>query len=323
MDVQRFPKVELHCHLDGILDRPMLREIHAEDPDFPVDPAQFEAAYPVNSFESFVRWYEFIRPIERSLEPSYPILERHFRRLKRESVVYSEIMITGGQLPDDPRASVEKVAALRRWADEHEEQNFQVEFLLAVGRQKTPQRFAQLADRTIALFEAGLIAGFAIAGPEEGNPIRPFQTTMNRLHDAGIPIEIHAGEWCGPESVRDALRYGHPLRIGHGVSLFADPELLQEVIERKIHIEMCPTSNLKTMSVSRIEDHPMKRAAELGMSFSINTDDPGPFECSMASEYELVANAFGFDEATFHSIFQNSLNARFRRVPRIAAEEEI
>lgn len=75
---------------------------------------------------------------------------------------------------------------------------------------------------------------------------------------------------------------------------------------------MCPTSNLKTGSVDSIDVHPVRIARDLGMNYSINTDDPGIFECSMNSEYQLLANAFGFSEDEFRRIYQNSLNARFQ-----------
>jgi adenosine deaminase len=69
--------------------------------------------------------------------------------------------------------------------------------------------------------------------------------------------------------------------------------------------------------VARIEEHPIARARELGLSFSVNTDDPGPFECRMASEYELLAEVFGFDERDFEQIYANSLAARFQPELRI------
>lgn len=316
MDLNAIPKIELHCHLDGILDCEMLKDILKENADFPVDPEQFAKSYPVNSIESFSRWFDFVRPFEHKLECFYPILERHFRRLKEQHVVYTEIMITGGQLPADPQAAIDSVARLREWVNRQESERFQVQFLLAVGRQKTAEKFAFLADRTIALFRAGLIAGFALAGPEQGNPVRPFASTMDRLKDAGLPIEIHAGEWCGPESVRDALQYGHPLRIGHAVTLFQDPELLEDVLRRGIHIEMCPTSNVLTNSVASIQEHPIRQAVEAGMSISINTDDPGAFQCSMTGEYEVLARTFGFEEETFRAIFEHSLKARFPQALR-------
>jgi adenosine deaminase len=175
----------------------------------------------------------------------------------------------------------------------------------------------ELAERILTLYREGLVVGVALAGPERGNPVKPFRKTFERFHKAGIGIEIHAGEWCGPESVWDALENGYPDRIGHGVSLFQDPELIDVFQERGIRLELCPTSNLKTGSISRIEEHPVGRAKELGFHFSINTDDPGPFECSMESEYELLSEVFGFEGDDFQRIYAHSLEARFQPVLRI------
>jgi len=87
--------------------------------------------------------------------------------------------------------------------------------------------------------------------------------------------------------------------------------------EQAYPIEICPTSNLKTGSISKIEEHPVRKARELGLSFSINTDDPGPFECSMESEYALLANVLGFQESDLQRLYANSLEAKFQPKLRI------
>ena len=313
MDIKALPKVELHCHLDGILGRSMLRDIRRDDPTFPIDPREFERAYPVRDLESFWNWWRFIDPIEGEFGHFYPILAKYIERLKAQNVRYSEIMIGSGEFSRDSAEAVDEVRAFREWADRQAGSEIQVEFLVVFGRNAPPDGVAALGNRLLALYEAGLIVGVAVAGPEQGNPIKPFRKTLARLHEAGLGIEIHAGEWCGPESVWDALEHGYPDRIGHGVSLFRDERLLDLVRERGIHVEMCPTSNFKTGSVSRIEDHPVRLARDLGLNFGINTDDPGPFECSVESEYELLAEVFGFDGGDFGMIYANSLGARFQR----------
>ncbi|MCP4539613.1 MAG: adenosine deaminase family protein [Chloroflexi bacterium] len=317
MDVKPLPKAELHCHMDGILDREMVRDIRRDDPAFPIDPREFERAYPIYDLKSFWNWWNFIDPIEGKLENFYPILGRYVERLKAQNVCYAEIMLASGELAQDTVEAVEEVIAFREWIDQQEDDKIQVEFLVAFGRNATPDKVTKLAEKLVALYEASLIFGVAVAGPEQGNPIKPFQKTMAKLREAGLGIEIHAGEWCGPESVWDALDHGYPDRIGHGVSLFQDERLLDLVQERRIHIEMCPTSNLKTGSVARIEEHPVHLARELGLSFSINTDDPGPFGCSMVSEYELLSNVFGFNDEDFQTIYVNSLKARFQPELRV------
>jgi adenosine deaminase len=312
------PKVELHCHLEGILSRAMLRSIRQELPDYPIDPDLFEQAYPVADFEGFLGWWEYTHPLWHSLAYFYPILSRYISELKVQQVRYAEIMIAFSLLHEDAALALDQMRALREWVNQLEEGAIQVEFLITFGRNRAPEVLAKREAHILGLHTAGLIVGVSLAGaPEQGFPVQPFRHTFDRFHEAGVGIEIHAGEWCGPESVWDALEYGHPNRIGHGVNLFRDPRLVELFAERQIHIEMCPTSNLKTGSVASIHEHPIRLARDLGLSFSVNTDDPGPFECSLESEYALLAEAFGFDEGDWRRIYTNSLAARFQPKLRV------
>jgi adenosine deaminase len=304
--------------MEGILDRAMLASIRQELPEYPVDPPLFEQAYPVRDFEGFLHWWDYTRPTWDALSNFYPILKRYIVGLIAQHVRYAEIMIAFSVLPGDPAAAIDQMTALCEWVDRLEEGVIQVEFLITLGRNRPPELLVEREELILALHAAGLIVGVSLAGaPEQGFPVQPFQHTFDRFHEAGLGIEIHAGEWCGPESVWDALEYGHPDRIGHGVNLFADPRLVELFADRQIHIEMCPTSNLKTGSVKRIEEHPIRLARDLGLSFSVNTDDPGPFECTLDSEYALLADTFGFDEGDWQRIYANSLAARFQPQLRV------
>ena len=317
MNISLLPKIELHCHLDGVLSPGMARDIQQTEA-FPIGPAELQRAYPVDSLDSFFNWWNVIALIKGSFTHFYPVLAHHLARLKAQNVTYAEIMLPFSCLGNDPAQAIAGLQAFRAWADQQQGETLQVEFLVAVGRNRSAQEMEARLECILALYQAGLIVGFALAGPEQGNPVHPFQRTFAQLHEAGLGIEIHAGEWCGPESVWDALQYGYPDRIGHGVSLFQDPRLVALFGERQLHIEMCPTSNVKTQSVARLEDHPVVKARELGLNFSLNTDDPGTFLCSLEGEYELLATAFGFDARDFARIYQNSWRARFasRRQPR-------
>jgi adenosine deaminase len=306
------PKAELHCHLDGIVDAEMIREIQQPGSAFPLQPGDLDIDCPIHDQDSFFAWWRRLDPIQGSLQSYYPILGRHIQRLKSQNVSYSEIIITSGDIPCDSERAVDEVAMFRKWTNSQENAGIQIEFLVGLARNRSPEEIDHLADRIIELYERGLIVGVALVGPEIGNPVRPFYRTFARFHEANLGITIHAGEWCGAESVWDALDYGFPNRIGHGTHLFQDTRLVEQIQERKIHLEFCPTSNLKTGSIPGIEEHPIKRARELGLHFSINTDDPGPFACSLTGEYELVARIFGFNIDDFEAIYRNSLEARFQ-----------
>jgi adenosine deaminase len=313
MQFRYVPKVELHCHLDGIVDPAMLRAAHRMGYALPLSPETLQTAYPVRGFDEFIKWMGIASAIEGSLEHFAPILALHIERLKAQNVVYTELMLGSSELPRDPGELVDKFRAFREFVTGLEGGQIQVEFLVAFSRTVTPERAEQIAERVLKLHAAGLLMGVAIAGwPEQGRPMQPFRHILARLHEAGVGIEIHAGEWAGPEAVWEALENGFPDRIGHGVAIFTDPALVEHFQETRLHIELCPISNLKTGSVARIEEHPAFLARELGLSFSVSTDDPGPFENTLESEYNLLAKTFGFAERDFQNMAREALNARFQ-----------
>ena len=322
MDIPRLRKAELHCHLDGIVDPAILREllVRGHKPGLALE--DLAAATPVRSFEAFVRWFGVTKPLEGLVDNFLPILDLHIQRLIAQNVVYTEIMIGSSEIPRDTGRLIDQFSEFRKAVNWLERGKIQVEFLVALGRGVPVERFDELADRIILLRKANMLFGVALAGWPE-TPIRPLSRVLARLHDAGLGIEIHAGDWAGPESVWDALEYGFPDRSGHGVALFQDPWLVERFQKDQVHIEMCPVSNLKTGSVLSIQDHPVHLARDRGLNYSINTDDPGPFENSMNAEYQLLLDTFGFTEADFAKIFKNTLAARFQPQLRILLEEAI
>jgi len=302
MRFRHIPKVELHCHADGIADAAMLREIEGRGISLPVTAEALQAAVPVRNLDEFIHWFRVADPIEGDPERFKPILAVHVARLIAQNVTYTEIMLGTSELPRDDGKLIEEFGKFREYVTGLEGGKIQVEFLVAVARNRPPETLEKLADRLIRLRAANLVFGIALA----------------RLHEAGVGIEIHAGEWAGPESVWGALENGFPNRIGHGVAIFQDPRLVERFQRDRLHVEMCPTSNFKTRSVDPLEAHPIRRARELGLSFSVSTDDPGPFECSLESEYELLAGQFGFQEHDFEVMAENALNARFQPQLRYA-----
>lgn len=311
IQIASLPKAELHCHLDGLLDPIMLVEIWRDEPEFPVQPQDLGLAQPVHDLDSFFRWWDFVRPLKGQLLRYAPVIKRYLSRLKAQQAHYFELFVPSGDVPQDPGKAVDTVREFSEIIERYSGSDLEVNLIFAFGRNKTLEQVEEVGKRALVLHQAGLITGVAMAGPEIGWPVRPFRSVFARLHEAGIKIEIHAGEWCGPESVWDALDNGYPDRIGHGVTLFQDPRLIEIFQERQIHIEMCPTSNLKTGSVPNLAAHPLSKAKELGLNFSINTDDPGPFGNSLEGEYRLAAKLFGYTIQDLQHVYANTIKAGF------------
>jgi aminodeoxyfutalosine deaminase len=310
------PKVELHCHLLGVISPALLARIRGEGGKILVEPETLAAVYPVSDLDSFRRWVDILKPYQAAPEEAMrPLLATHISDLIAQRVVYTEIMLSPTIFPRERLALLEAFRRWREWAWELEQGRIQVEFLFVVPRTLDAELLKRDTVTALELRRAGLIAGVALVGVETGESIARFARSFECWREAGLGIEIHAGEHTGAESVWDALKYGRPDRLGHALSSFADPALLDHIRSAGTHMEFCLTSNVCTGAVADIRQHPIRTAKELGLRFSLNTDDPGAFECSVESEYRTAFENFAFDSDDFAAVFRNSLAARFE--PRL------
>lgn len=302
-------KAELHCHADGIVDAAMLRGFAAQGLDVGSIAAALEALGPVRSAEQWGAAYEplaaqFLTPLAQRLR-LVALAQRE--RWREQNVHYAELFVSG------LLGAIDDLGALREWFRTLAEELRApggiptVSLVVCLSRNK----LAGHADRIVELARAGVITGVALAGDELACPIRELQGPLRRIREQGVGIEIHVGEVGDPDWVRDALDFGQPDRIGHGVRAFEDPALVERLARLGSHLEFCPTSNLRLGVIRAIEQLPVRQALAAGIPFSINTDDPGVFQCSMTSELELVRQAFELSDAEQRLIFEQANAAAF------------
>jgi adenosine deaminase len=289
----------------------MLEELAARGHATGVDLGALDRLVPVRSMDGWLREYSpLVQPAMVPHDRFVPILEIHIENLIRQRVVYAEIMVSRFLLlPGGEEEMLARFGALRAAADRACAGKIEVRFLAAMGR-GSMERAERQAERIVQLARSGLIVGVAIAGDENACTIRSLAPLIDRFRAAGLRIEIHAGEMAGPESVWDALEHGRPDRLGHGTRAFEDERLIDRIRELGVHLELCPTSNVCLQVVPSLAHHPIKRARDLGLSFSVNTDDPGPFGCTLTSELQQL-EGFGFGQADFERIRDAAWAARF------------
>jgi len=150
------------------------------------------------------------------------------------------------------------------------------------------------------------IVGIDLAGDEERFPAHLFKQHFKRVRDAGLHVTIHAGEADGPQSVWSSIKDLGAERIGHGFRSIEDPALVEYLVEHGIGLESCPTSNLHISAVANYAEHPIKRLADHGVKFCLNTDDPGISAIDIVHEYEIAAPAVGL---TAEQIRQSQIDA--------------
>ena len=155
------------------------------------------------------------------------------------------------------------------------------------------------------------LVGFGLGGPEIGVPRPQFEPHFTAARAAGLHSVPHSGESTGPQSVWDALTLLGAERIGHGTSSVQDPRLLEHLAEHGIPLEVCPTSNIATRVVERLEEHPIRAMRDAGVVVTVNSDDPPMFGTTLNREYEIAADLLDLDEAGVADLALAAVDASF------------
>jgi adenosine deaminase/aminodeoxyfutalosine deaminase len=294
-------KSELHLHLEGSVEPETLYEL---DPATSIE--EYRALYHYTDFDAFLRAFGAVGKRLRTPADYGLITRRLLERLEAQNVRYAEIMIAAGVVLWKQQEFAPIFDAVRAAAGES---GVQVRWILDAVRQFGVEPAMQVAALARDRADQGVVA-LGIGGSEERGPASWFQDVFRFASNAGLHLTAHAGESMGPESIWAALALGAE-RIGHGIAAVRDEALMRHLREHDIPLEICITSNLVTGVVQRIEDHPVRRLFEAGVPIVLNSDDPAMFGCSLAGEYRLAAEQFGFTEAELRQVAENGFRYAF------------
>jgi adenosine deaminase len=154
------------------------------------------------------------------------------------------------------------------------------------------------------------VVGFSMAGDEENFPAGDYAGAFEIAAAAGLGCTVHAGEWAGPASVRAGMAL--PVtRIAHGVRSIEDPALVEELAERGLVLEVCPTSNVVLGAFESYAAHPLPRLAAAGVKVTLGSDDPPYFGASIGGEYRVCSEYFGYGDDALRAITRTAIEAAF------------
>ncbi|MCW3844688.1 adenosine deaminase [Micromonospora yasonensis] len=286
------PKVELHVHHVGSASPRIVAELaarHEGRSPVPADPEALADYFAFRDFAHFVEVYLSVVDLIRDADDVWLLTHEVARELARQQVRYAELTVT-------PYSHVRRGIPAPAFCEAIEDarKRAEADFGIALrwcfdipGEAGLPAAEETLR---IALEERpdGLIA-FGLGGPEIGVPRPQFKPYFDQARAAGLRSVPHAGETTGPETIWDALRELGAERIGHGIAAVLDPELMTYLAERRIPLEVCPTSNVRTRAVATIEEHPLRQLVEAGLLVTINSDDPPMFGTTLNDEYAVAA----------------------------------
>ena len=304
------PKAELHLHLEGSIEPETLVELQRRNGVSGATLAGAEQLYGFKDFAGFLMAFKSVTEHLRTPEDYELIVYRLMRQLKEENVLHAEVYVSVGVClwrRQDFGAIFEGLERGRTRG----ERDFGVSLLWIFDavRQFGAEKAQQVVELAVRYRDRNVV-GFGIGGDERQAGPELFREVYAYAAQQGLRLTAHAGETSGPESVWGALNL-RAERIGHGLTAGQDPELVEELAQRQIPVEVSLTSNLRTGSCPAISEHPVRNYFDRGIMVTLNTDDPAMFGTSLAREYQLAQDSFGFTDEHLRELARNSFEAAF------------
>ncbi len=305
LTIESMPKVELHRHLEGSLRVSTLIDI-ARQHSITVPTSlmrlstlvQVQREEPYN-FENFLAKFNTLRLFYRSPEVIHRVTTEAIEDAAKDKVKYMELRFTPVALS---RAERFPLADVVDWVCESTREaskkfNIGVRLIPSVNRHESPELAEQVAWLSAGRMEKG-IAGLDLAGNEAQFPAEPFIGIFREAKQSGLKVAVHAGEWGGPENVRQAIEQFDADRIGHGVRVMEDEYTVTLARDRQTCFEVCITSNYQTGAVKDLSEHPLKKMIAAGLNVTLNTDDPSISQITLSNEYKVAEENLGLPMET-------------------------
>ena len=328
----RAPKALLHDHLDGGLRPATVIDLAAEfgyrdlpTTDLDELTAWFRRGADRKSLELYLETFAHTFGVMQERDAIMRVAAECAEDLAADGVVYAEVRMAPelctergltldevqGAILEGYRIGEERAAAAGN----------PIVMRSIVTAMRQAARSVEVAECAVRWRDAGVV-GFDVAGPEKGYPPTRYLDAFDLIRRENFHITIHAGESFGLPSIWEALQFAGAERLGHGVRIVDDiavqPDgsvhlgrLAAFVRDRRVPLEMCPTSNVHTGAANSIEEHPIELLRRLRFRVTVNTDNRLMSGVSMSSEFRALDEAFGIGLGEMEWLTINALKSAF------------
>lgn len=324
--VQAAPKVLLHDHLDGGLRPATVVQLAQESGyELPTYDADELATWMVRGASRldltlYLETFAHTVGVMQSRDALYRVAAECAEDLAADGIVYAEVRFAPELHVEDGLSLDEVVeAVVDGFTDGSQGKGIRIGTLVTAMRHAA--RSVEIAELAVRHRDRGVV-GFDIAGAEAGNPPTRHLDAFQYIQRENFHFTIHAGEAYGPPSIWEAIQYCGAERLGHGVRIIDDitvhddgnvdlGRLASYVRDRRIPLEVCPTSNVHTGAATSIADHPIGLLTDLSFRITMNTDNRLMSATELSDEFTACAEAFGWDWKVIRWMTVNAMKSAF------------
>jgi adenosine deaminase len=328
--VKRLPKALLHDHLDGGLRPETIIEISQEiGHELPTYDARelaewFRSSCDSGSLVLYLETFAHTVAVMQRRQDIVRVARECAIDLARDGVVYAEVRMAPELLTEKGLSLTEIIEAILEGFREGEkaakEEGNRIRIFSLLCGMRQNDRSQEVAELAVKYRDKGVV-GFDIAGPEDGFPPSDQLDTFEYLRRENAHFTIHAGEAYGLPSIWEAIQICGAERLGHGVRIADDIDfnhtpprlgrLAAYVRDRRIPLEMCPSSNIQTGVASSFADHPIAKLAKLRFRVTLNTDNRLMSATSMSREMNELVKECDWNFQDLQRVTINSLKSAF------------
>lgn len=302
--MKNIKKVELHLHLDGSVRIETIKELSG----LPLETVKenMQVQKDCTSLIDYLTKFELPLKYMQVSDNLTRITKELIEDLEKDNVIYAEIRFAPSLHTKEGLTLEEVVDAVLLGI---KYSKIKVGIILCMMRGDTKENNLKIIELTKKYLDKGVCA-IDLAGSEQQYPNHLYKELFDEINKLEIPFTIHSGEASGASSVIQAVDF-NTTRIGHGINLENNQELINTIKNKNILLEICPTSNIQTKAVDNISCHPIYNYYKLGLPISINTDNRTVSNITLTSEYQLLKDTFGFTKEDFTTINKMSLEHAF------------
>ena len=316
MLLNKIPKIELHCHLDGSVRPETMYEFMSDkNKELGIDLEEFEELVMVkgecNSLKEYLEKFSYplgVMQDEKNIERiAYELLED----LSKQNVKYVEIRFAPFLHMEKGLLFDEVVQGVLRGMDKAKRDfNILSNAILICMRHQPVEESIKVVEYGEKYLNKGVVA-IDLAGNEHDFPPEIHEKAFKLAYEKGYNITIHGGETGIVENIPKSVEILHACRIGHGTAAIKDNCVMEMLKDKNITLEMCPISNIQTKAVNSIKEYPIREYLDMGISVTINTDNTTVSNTSLAKEYKLLMDELDFTIEEIIMLIDNSVEGSF------------